>query len=130
METSKRRGELRDAFVEVRGYWSPPMQSLLDLDPDFFAAYLELSAVPWRTGRLEPKVKEFIYIAVNGAATHLYEPGFSQHVRLALELGATKEELIEVLQLTSTLGIHACNIGVPLLQEELAAAGPVRADGR
>lgn len=99
------------------------MESLLDLDPEFFAAYLELSAVPWRTGPLEPKVKEFVYIAVNGAATHLYEPGFRQHIRLALEHGATKDELMEVLQLTSTLGIHACNIGVPLLKEELAAAG-------
>ena len=120
---TERQRELRNAFVEVRGYWSDSMQSLLDLDPDFFASYLSLSAVPWRTGRLEPKVKEFIYIAVDGAATHLYEPGFRQHVRLALEFGATKEELLEVLQLTSTLGIHACTVGVPLLQEALAATG-------
>jgi alkylhydroperoxidase/carboxymuconolactone decarboxylase family protein YurZ len=123
MELTERQRELRDAFTDVRGYWSDSMQSLLELDPDFFAAYLSFSSVPWRTGPLEPKVKEFVYIAIDGAATHLYEPGFRQHVRLALELGATKEELLEVLQLTSTLGIHACTVGVPVLQEELAAAG-------
>ena len=126
VEMTERQRELRDAFVEVRGYWSDSMQSLLELDPDFFAAYLNLSAVPWRTGRLEPKVKELIYIAVDGAATHLYAPGSRQHIQLALEHGATKEELLEVLQLDSTLGIHACTVGVPILQEELAAAG--RAD--
>ena len=123
MEASGRNEELRDTFVEVRGYWSDALQGLLELDPDFFAAYLDLSAVPWRGGALEPKVKELIYVAVDGAATHLYEPGFRQHVRLALEYGATKEELLEVLELTSTLGIHACTVGVPLLQEELAKAG-------
>lgn len=126
MELTERQAELRDAFVEARGYWSDSMQSLLELDPDFFAAYLRLSSVPWRTGPLEPKVKEFVYIAVDGAATHLYEPGFRQHVRLALQFGATREELLEVLQLTSTLGIHACTVGVPVLQEELAAAGRAR----
>jgi alkylhydroperoxidase/carboxymuconolactone decarboxylase family protein YurZ len=123
MELTERQRELRDAFTDVRGYWSDSMQSLLELDPDFFAAYLNFSAVPWRHGVLEPKVKEFVYIAIDGAATHLYEPGFRQHVRLALEFGATKEELLEVLQLTSTLGIHACTVGVPVLQGELAAAG-------
>ncbi len=30
---------------------------------------------------------------------------------------------MEVLELTATLGIHACNIGVPILVEELAPAG-------
>jgi alkylhydroperoxidase/carboxymuconolactone decarboxylase family protein YurZ len=122
-----RQRELRDAFVDTRGFWSESLSGLLELDPDFFASFFRLSAVPWRTGTLDPKVKELVCIAVDGAATHLYEPGFRQHVRRALELGATKEELLEVLQLTSTLGIHACNIGVPLLQEALAAAGPVDA---
>ena len=127
METADRRQELRDEFVRVRGFWSDALQGLLDLDPGFFAAYLDMAAVPWRGGALEPKVKELIHVAVDGAATHLYEPGFRQHVRLAIEHGATKEELLEVLQLTSTLGIHACTVGVPLLQEELAARGAAEA---
>jgi alkylhydroperoxidase/carboxymuconolactone decarboxylase family protein YurZ len=31
--------------------------------------------------------------------------------------------VIETLELTATLGIHACNVGVPILLEELEAAG-------
>jgi alkylhydroperoxidase/carboxymuconolactone decarboxylase family protein YurZ len=110
---------LRDEFVARRGYWSDALQQLLEADPDFLAAYVRLATVPWREGGLEPKVKEFVCIAVDGAATHLYEPGLRRHVRNAIAHGATKEELLEVLQLTSTLGIHACNIGVPLLLAEL-----------
>jgi alkylhydroperoxidase/carboxymuconolactone decarboxylase family protein YurZ len=120
---SERQGKLREEFVAARGYWDSSVESLLDLDPDFFEAYLRLSAVPWRNGSLEPKVKELIYVALDGAATHLYEPGLRQHIRLALEYGATKEELLEVLRLTSTLGIHSCTVGVPLLLELLDETG-------
>jgi alkylhydroperoxidase/carboxymuconolactone decarboxylase family protein YurZ len=111
--------ELRDRFVEVNGYWTPAWQALLDEDPGFLATFVELAAVPRRSDALDPKVKELVCVAVNAAATHLFEPGIRAHVRRALELGATKEELLEVLQLTSTLGIHASTVGVPLLLEAL-----------
>ena len=68
-------------------------------------------------------MKELIYIAIDAATTHLYEPGLRQHMRNALNYGATKEEIMEVLELVSVLGIHACTLGVPVLIEELAAAG-------
>jgi alkylhydroperoxidase/carboxymuconolactone decarboxylase family protein YurZ len=111
--------ELRERFVEANGYWTPAWQALLDEDPGFFATFAELAAVPRRSEALDPKVKELVCVAVNAAATHLFEPGIRAHVRRALELGATKDELLEVLQLTSTLGIHASTVGVPLLLEAL-----------
>lgn len=122
-EFSERQKQLREEFVDARGYWNEFWDSLLSLDEDFFEAYLNFSSVPWKSGPLEPKVKEFVYIAVDAAATHLYEPGIRQHIKQALALGATSAEIMEVLELTATLGIHACNIGVPILVEELEAAG-------
>lgn len=127
MGTTERSRRLQEEFVQTRGHWNDSLESLLELDPDFFEAYLRLSAVPWRTGHLEPKVKELVYIAVDAAATHLYEPGVREHIRLALEHGATRDEIVEVLQLTSTLGIHSCTIGVPLLLEILAEDGRTEA---
>ena len=118
-----RKKQLRDEFIEARGYWNEFWDSLLELDEDFFEAYTRFSSVPWKQGPLEPKIKEFVYIAVDAAATHLYAPGIRQHIRQALEHGATAAEIIEVLELTATLGIHACNIGVPILVEELEAKG-------
>lgn len=123
MTLTPRQRQVKDEFRKVRGTWGPAWESILRLDPDFLEAYLRFSAVPWRTDHLLPKVKEFIYIAVDAAATHLYEPGIRQHVRAAIAHGATAEELTEVLELTSTLGIHATNIGVPLLLEVLTEEG-------
>jgi alkylhydroperoxidase/carboxymuconolactone decarboxylase family protein YurZ len=115
--------QIKDEFIAVRGTWGQAWQRILELDAEFLRAYLEWAAVPLRKHHLEPKVREFVFIAADAAATHLYEPGIRQHVRAALDLGASAAEVMEVLELTSTLGIHACNIGVPLLIEVLTEEG-------
>lgn len=133
-ELTARQQELKAEFVRVRGTWGDAWDSILRLDPDFLEAYLRFSAVPWTKNHLDDKVKEFVYIAADAAATHLYTPGIRQHVRAAIAFGATAEELMEVLELTSTLGIHAANIGVPLLlevlEEEGLRSGPAPLDAR
>jgi alkylhydroperoxidase/carboxymuconolactone decarboxylase family protein YurZ len=110
---------LKARVIEERGSWNPLWDQLLVWDPEFFEAYFNFSAVPWRRSVLPPKVKELIYIAVDASTTHLYAPGLRRHIRNALKLGATREEILEVLELISVLGIHACNLGVPMLAEEL-----------
>jgi alkylhydroperoxidase/carboxymuconolactone decarboxylase family protein YurZ len=121
VELTGQQRELRERFVSERGYWNQFWEGLLSLDQEFFEAYLNFSAVPWRKGVLEPKIRELIYTAIDASTTHLYEPGLRQHIRNALGYGATKEEIMEVLELTSVLGIHTCTLGVPVLMEELAA---------
>jgi alkylhydroperoxidase/carboxymuconolactone decarboxylase family protein YurZ len=121
--STARRAELKQAFVDARGHWSPWLDDLLELDPDYFEAYLGFSSVPWRKGTLEPKVKELVYVAIDAATTHLYEPGLRAHVEQALRHGATVQEIMEVYELTSVLGIHTTTVAVPILIEELVAAG-------
>lgn len=123
MELSQRQQALKDEFVKARGYWTSFWDGLLLLDPNFFEAYLNFSAVPWRTGSLEPKIRELIYVAIDAATTHLYEPGLRAHIQNALRYGATKEEIMEVYECVSVLGIHTCTMGVPVLMEELERAG-------
>ena len=122
-EMTDRMLTLKDNFVKNRGYWDKFWDGLLQLNPDFFEAYLNFSSIPWTKGVLEPKVKEFIYIAIDASTTHLYEPGLRIHIQNALKYGATKEEIMEVYQLTSVLGMHTCTLGVPVLIDELEKAG-------
>lgn len=107
----------------VSGDWNPMWETLGNASPDFLEAYLQLRSVPFKQGPLEPKVKELIMIAINAATTHLYAPGVRRHIRNALTLGATGGEILEAIQLTTLLGIHACNLAVPILDEELKAMG-------
>lgn len=50
----------------------------------------------------------------------MYAPGARRHIKGALKAGATMEEIMEVLKLCVVQGVQACNLGVPILAEELA----------
>ena len=100
-ELSERQERIKADFERHRGYWNSFWDDVLVLDPDFFEAYTEFSSVPWKSGPLEPKVKELIYTAFDVAATHMFEPGLRVHIRNALGYGATREEIMEVFELVS-----------------------------
>ena len=90
-EAIVRRGERRRGFVP---YW---LRFMGEVDVDFLEAYeriYELTAV--RKGALPPKFREMIVCAA--VAIGGYGPGLKQHVRRAIELGATREEMVEVFQ--------------------------------
>ena len=70
---------------------------------------------------LDPKTFELIAIAVDASCTHMYAPGVRTHIRKALELGVSFEEIAAVLQLTAVLGLHTMSMGAPILLEEFAA---------
>ena len=70
-------------------------------------------------GALAPKLVELMAVAVDASCTHLYTPGIRRHVQGALAQGATIEEIMEVLKLCGALGVDACDLGAPILAEEL-----------
>lgn len=55
-----------------------------------------------------------------GLVSILEAPGTRRHIKAALKLGATMEEIMEVLKLCVIQGVQACNLGLPILEEELA----------
>ncbi len=117
-----REEAVKARFEERRGYWSDRGRPLLVLDADFFEHYSNLSSLPWERGVIEPKLKEFIYIAIDAATTHLYETGIRLHIQNAIKYGATAEEIMAVFEIISTLGIHSCTVGSEILLEELSTA--------
>ncbi|MDR5760441.1 carboxymuconolactone decarboxylase family protein [Caballeronia sp. LZ035] len=126
-----RRDALRAEFEAKRGYWNPLWETLLALDPEYFKAFIDFSVAPWLSGALEPKVKEFVYIAVAVSATHQFAPGTRIHMKNALGYGASAAELLEVMQLASAMGIQSFTVAWPLLDEaiaEHAAADAFRPD--
>lgn len=69
------------------------------------------------------KYKELIPIAIDAATTHLYGPGVRRHIQNALKAGATREEILETIQLTTVMGIHSCNLAIPILMKEIGEVG-------
>jgi AhpD family alkylhydroperoxidase len=122
-ELDPRRAALKREFIEARGFWADLLDDVLELSPEYFQAYTNYSSVPFKTGALSPKVREFVFIAIDAATTHLYNMGTRAHIVNALRHGATREELMEVLMITSFTGVHTMSEGVPVLIEVLKAAG-------
>jgi len=103
------------------GDWNPLWDTLREWDPEFVEAYIAFRLAPRKSGALSPVMRELILIAVNACTTHLYAAGVRRHIENALNLGASKEEILEAIQTTTLVGIHSCNLAVPILKESLDA---------
>ena len=109
------------------GDWNPMWDLMQEMDPDYLEAFLAFRAVPQRKGPLEQKYKEMIFIAINAATTHLHGPGVRRHIQNALRAGATQAEILEVIELTTIMGIHSMTLAAPILKEEVARFNPKEA---
>lgn len=123
-----RKDAFRDGYRALRGYWAQFNEGLLQHAPDWQVAYLDYSSCPARTGPLSARMRELIYVAVDGSTTHLFQAGLDIHIGLALEAGCTPGELIEVLQLATMQGLDSVAVGMEILSEELDRAG-IEAEG-
>lgn len=123
MEEERAKKALKAQVMRARGYWHRFHEGLLEHAPEYLRAYLDFQDAPARTGLLEPKVREFMYIAADGAVSHLYTSGLARHVEMALEAGATPAEIIEVIQLTMLTAQAPHDMGLPMLAEEMAQRG-------
>ena len=103
--------------------WNKAWNEAAALDPEWMERFLAMGTLPWQRGVLDPKTLEFIAIAVDAACTHMYAPGTQRHIAKALDLGATPEEILAVLQAVAVLGIHSVALGAPMLVEEMKRRG-------
>lgn len=123
---TEKQKEIKEQFYKDRGKWkwNDTWETILHLNADILSAYSTMSSVPHKKGRIDLKTKELIYVAIDNAITHYYTPGFKSHLRHGMvDLGATKEELMEVFAITSTIGVPTYTVGVPILVEQLKLQG-------
>jgi alkylhydroperoxidase/carboxymuconolactone decarboxylase family protein YurZ len=112
--------------VRAIGQWNQAWDPFYDLDPVWTDQFMTTGVGIYAGGLMPPKLVEFLSIAFDASYTHMYAPGTRRHIKAALALGATVEEIMEVLKLCVAQGVQACNLGVPILAEELAT----REDGK
>jgi alkylhydroperoxidase/carboxymuconolactone decarboxylase family protein YurZ len=102
------------AVGQLNEAWNP----FYELDPVWTDEFMATGIRIYASGPMTPKLVELLSIAFDASYTHMYAPGTRRHIRAALKLGATIEEIMEVLKLCVVQGVQACNLGVPILAEE------------
>ena len=103
------------------GNWNPDWEPFAKLDPAWTDKVIAMAIAPAVAGALGKKTIELIGIALDASCTHMYAPGVRRHIQRAFSAGATKEEIVAVLQLATLQGLHSMCLGAPILLEELEA---------
>lgn len=111
-ELGERVAAIKAEFVARRGYWTDQRESLARHLPSYFESYMKLSGAPWDVGVLDDLTRELILVAIDCSVAHMYGPGARVHMRNAIALGATLEQLLAVLEIASTLGVAAYRLGL------------------
>lgn len=97
-EGKTRADALIARMTEARGYIYPEWEFAARQDPEFVEAYNHIYELSLGEGRhVSAKVREFVAIALlcfRGAE----RSGLVAHMKRAMRLGATREELFEVLE--------------------------------
>lgn len=106
--------------MKAVGQWNEAWNPFLELDPAWTNEFMATGIALYGSGIMPPKELELLSIALDASFTHMYAPGTRRHIKNALKSGATMEEIMEVLKLCVVQGIQGCNLGVPILAEELA----------
>jgi len=105
--------------MKASGQWNQAWEPFYQLDPEWTEQFMATGVPIYASGLMTPKLIELLSVAFDASYTHMYAPGTRRHIKAALEAGATVEELMEVLKLCVVQGVQSCNLGVPILAEEL-----------
>jgi alkylhydroperoxidase/carboxymuconolactone decarboxylase family protein YurZ len=98
---------IKQQLVVRCGNWPEAFTIFLEMDPSFFQDDMELSSFSYSEIKaLQPKDRGLVLCALNYASTDLNARGTKIHIRNALKLGATPDEIIEMLDIIALMGIH------------------------
>ena len=109
--------KLIERMEKERGFGRLWRKQLAELDPTFMELIHEATMHVFKDGALPSKTKELICICAD--ALQFYEPGVRIHVRNALKLGATMEEILEALETAIMPGVHYLTAVLPAIVEEV-----------
>jgi alkylhydroperoxidase/carboxymuconolactone decarboxylase family protein YurZ len=105
--------------MKAAGQWNPAWDAFFEIAPAWTEEIIAVSLPIYSSGVLSPKLAEFLSIAVDASITHMYAPGTRRHIQTALKLGATVDEIMEVLKICVAQGMQASNLAIPILSDEL-----------
>ncbi|MBL1421421.1 MAG: carboxymuconolactone decarboxylase family protein [Alphaproteobacteria bacterium] len=118
-EDLKRRAlAARTEFERLRGYWVDAWERASWMGPEFVEAYASYSSRPHLDQNLAKKDREIIYTAIDFFPTMQAGPGGKGHMTQAIAHGATKDEILEVLEMVATFGFLSSSVGLPIAAEE------------
>jgi alkylhydroperoxidase/carboxymuconolactone decarboxylase family protein YurZ len=107
--------ELRDAYIELYGWWPDGLDLAFKFKPDLVRSLLRLVSLPDRSVTLDPKWRALILLALYSSPPLTDRVATEQYVRKCRELGASVEEVFEAVYCGASIGYHSFTRGYPAL---------------
>lgn len=101
--------------VRARGMFNPLWETLSRWDPVWLERFLAMGLPLWTDGVLPPLWIEYLCISGDAAITHMYAHGTQRHIEAALQLGATRTQVLDVLKIVALQGIESLELALPML---------------
>lgn len=101
------------------GDWNADWEAMAELQPEWTERFMHMVNLCTDPSALDPKIFELVCIAIDASVTHMFAPGTRRHIRRALNIGVKPQEILAVLQLTASLGLHTMSLAAPILREEM-----------
>lgn len=121
MDNADKAGKTKAILERIkgeRGFVRLWPQLLAERDPEYMEGLHNLvTHALHRRDNLPLKFKEIIFICLN--AFDYYEYGFRIHVRSALKLGVTEDEILDALEIVGVQKVHCLTSMLPVLVEEV-----------
>lgn len=114
--SSDKGKQILEKLRAVRGFTLPHHEILAKDYPDYLEQLLNYTSVLEREGALSAKMKQLIIIALDSSSR--FEVGVKAHVKRAVELGATRAEVLEAVCLATNASLTAISI-IPVVDQAL-----------
>ena len=118
-EENQEKKETRELY-QYNGYdfWDEGHDEALALDPVGMRIFAGWNRAALTNDCVSQKDKELLWLALYASPTTVYVPGIKEHLKKAMDLGATHEEIISVFELISVIGVHSLTVSMPILKKQ------------
>ena len=107
--------------MKAMGQWNAAWDPFFALDPAWTDEFMATGIGVYASGVLSAKEVELLSIAFDASYTHMYAPGTRRHITTHWRPARRSKKSWKCCKLCVAQGVQACNLGVPILADELRA---------
>ena len=123
MNPEQREQLKKDVVAAGRGPFVGWWANLFEISPKTLKRVHEYLTIAENDGAISERMRHLIWVVVDSLVTHLYSRGAGVHIRIAMALGASREDIIEALEIATYVSSIGYEVGLPVIMQAAQEMG-------
>jgi len=123
MNEQEREQLKRDVIAAGRGPFVGWWANLYEISPETLRRVHDYLSIAENEGNISERMRHLLWVVVDSLVTHLYPRGAGVHARIAIELGASREDIIEALEIAAYVSSIGYEVGLPMIMQAAQEMG-------